>query len=234
MKIINKPTATIEQVYAWLETKNPHPLAKAMIPLFFEKAIKEGIDPIVVICQAMKETGYFKYKGVLRPNFCNTCGLKGNKGGGDLDPNAHTRFDYWEDGIAAHIDHIALYAGSPTYPRYNELCHSEDKNKDILKSRGTTLDPRHFAYLHGKCPNVEDLSTNWAPGKDYGQEIVRLCNEIQNTIVKSNEEIICNHDDYKDQISLLNKYIIELKEEINSKERIVEKYNNLKSCLQDL
>ena len=233
MKIINKPTATVEQVYAWLETKNPHPLAKAMIPLFFDKATKEGIDPIVVICQAMKETGYFKYKGVLRPNFCNTCGLKGNKGGGDLDPDAHTRFEYWEDGIAAHVDHIALYAGASSYPRYSDICHSEDKNKDTLKSRGITLDPRHFTYLHGKCPNVEDLSGNWAPGKDYGQEIVRLCAEIQNTVVKPIEDK-CDHSKYEDEIISLKEDIDELQKEIVSKNQIVEKYNNLKTCLQEI
>ena len=226
MKIINKPTATIEQVYTWLETKNPHPLAKALIPLFFDKAIKEGIDPIVVICQAMKETGYFHYKGVLRPNFCNTCGLKGNKGGGDLDPNAHTRFEYWEDGISAHIDHIALYAGSPLYPRYSEICHVNDNNKDELKSKGITLDPRHFTYLHGKCPTVEDLSGNWAPSNDYGQEIIKLCNEIQNTKVESsfnNEEI----NSLKEEIKKLN-------EEISFKDIIVEKYNKIKTFLQEV
>lgn len=205
MKIMNKPTATIEQVYAWLETKNPHPLATAMVSIFFEKAVKEGVDPIVVIAQAMKETGYFRFKGVLRPNFCNTCGLKGNKGGGDLDPNAHTRFDYWEDGIQAHIDHIALYAGASNCPKYGVNCPQSQKEE--YKKNGNTLDPRHFPYLKGKCTTVESLSKNWAPSSTYGEDIVKMCKEISSTVVDNKN---CSCKEYED------------------------KYNNLKEKLNDL
>lgn len=88
-------------------------MASAMVPLLWDAAVANGVDPVVLIAQAMKETGYFNFKGVLRPNFCNTCGLKVTKGGGDQDPGAHMRFEYWEDGIMAHSDHLALYAGAP-------------------------------------------------------------------------------------------------------------------------
>lgn len=229
MNIINKPTATIEQVYAWLDTKNPHPLAKAMVSIFFEKAIKEGIDPIVVIAQAMKETGYFKFQGVLRPNFCNTCGLKGNLGGGDYDPNAHIRFDYWEDGIQAHIDHIALYAGASSYPRYGVNCPQAQKEE--YKVNGTTLDPRHFGYLKGKCPTVESLSGNWAPSKTYGEDIVKMCNEISSTIVVKDE---CSHKEYEDKIVNLQSDIEELSIELSSAKNIVEQYNKLKQIIKEM
>lgn len=170
MKILNSPTSNIRQVLAWLETKNAHYLAYAMVPLFFKIAMQEGVDPTVVIAQSMKETAYFKFTGVLRPNFCNTCGLKNSAGGGDTDPNAHHRFEYWEDGILGHVEHLALYAGAPGYPKANPK------------------DPRHFDYLLGKCPNVEDLSGNWAPGSTYGQDIINMCNDIRGINV-SNETI---------------------------------------------
>lgn len=174
MKILNQPTSTIKQVIAWLEKKNPHFLAYSMVPIFFTTAIAEGVDPTVVIAQAMKETGYFKFTGVLKPNFCNTCGLKVAEGGGDTDPNAHNRFEYWEHGILAHVEHLALYAGQTGYPKSNPM------------------DTRHFAYLLGKCPNVEDLSGNWAPGLTYGQDIVSMCNDIINTVVNDEKvEHIC-------------------------------------------
>ena len=182
MKIINEPRATLEQCLVWIDTiKTAHPLAKALIPILYESAIKNGIDPTILIAQAMKETGYFQYKGVLRPNFCNTCGLKVTKGGGDQDPGAHMRFEYWEDGIMAHSDHLALYAGAIGFPKYSPECASHSNEK--YKNNGTTKDPRHFTYLYGKCPNVEDLGGSWAPSKTYGEDIVRMANQIINTKV---------------------------------------------------
>lgn len=186
MKIINEPRATLQQCVAWIEGKNTaHPLAKALIPILYDVALERGIDPCILIAQAMKETGYFNFKGVLRPNFCNTCGLKATKGGGDQDPNAHMRFEYWEDGISAHADHLALYAGANSFPRYSPNCGSHTNEK--YKYNGTTKDPRHFTYLYGKCPNVEDLGGNWAPSKQYGSDIVDMVEQIINTKVQRNE-----------------------------------------------
>ena len=133
----------------------------------------------------MKETGYFNFKGVIRPNFCNTCGLKVTKGGGDQDPGAHRRFEYWEDGIMAHSDHLALYAGASNQPKYSPECASHQNAN--CKANGTTLDPRHFTYLHGKCPNVEDLGGNWAPSKTYGTDIIGMVNEIINTSIPTDK-----------------------------------------------
>ena len=52
----------------------------------------------------------------------------------DFIAEAHKRFDSWEDGISAHVDHLALYAGAAGYPKEG------------------TLDPRHFESLFGRCP----------------------------------------------------------------------------------
>ena len=183
MKILNTPSATLEQCKEWIKgVKTAHPMASAMVPLLWDAAVANGVDPVVLIAQAMKETGYFNFKGVIRPNFCNTCGLKVTKGGGDQDPGAHKRFEYWEDGIMAHSDHLALYAGAPNQPKYSPDCASHTNEK--YKHNGTTKDPRHFTYLHGKCKNVEDLSGNWAPSSTYGQDIVKMANQIINTKVE--------------------------------------------------
>ena len=177
MNILGKPSATQEQCQEWINNvPNAHPLAKALIPSLWDSAIKNGIDPVVLIAQAMKETGYFNFKGVLRPNFCNTCGLKITKGGGDYEIGAHMRFKSWEDGIMAQSDHLALYAGGPTVPKYSPECGTH-QNKDC-KANGTTKDPRHFTYLFGKCPTVESLGCNWAPSASYGTDIVRMVNEV--------------------------------------------------------
>ena len=192
MNILSQPRATFKQCQAWLKTKNTaHPLASAMLSILWDAAIANGIDPCILIAQAMKETGYFNFKGVIRPNYCNTCGLKVTKGGGDQDPGAHRRFEYWEDGIMAHSDHLALYAGASNMPKYSPECGSH--LNENCKHNGTTLDPRHFTYLLGKCKTVESLGGNWAPSKTYGTDIVSMVNEIINTKEEVDyEEIVIN------------------------------------------
>lgn len=238
MKIISSPTATIDQVYAWLDKQKPHPIAKALVQILWDTSVKVGINPIITICQAMKETGFFHFKGVLRPNFCNTCGLKGNKGGGDFDPSAHTRFEYWENGISAHVDHLALYAGVSGYPKYNELCN----NNERFKQNGNTLDPRHFPYLHGTAQNVEDLNTKWAPSPTYGNDIVKMCNDISTTIIEENNSqnelvlelqdkisnLLSDNNELSNNISHLNIKIKTLEDE---KEEIILLQNLLKKFI---
>ena len=177
MNILNKPSATKIQCVNWIsKVKTAHPIAVALTPIMYDLSKKVGIDPCIVIAQAMVETGYFQFKGVLKPNFCNTCGLKGASGGSDTSPNAHFRFDYWEDGIQAHIDHLALYCGAPNYPKYAP--NSKNKNSNF-KGYGTTLDPRHFAYLYGKCKTVESLVGNWCSNTNYSNMIIRMVNEMR-------------------------------------------------------
>ena len=202
MDILSEPRATLQQCQEWLNNKpTAHPLAHAMLTLLWDAAIVNGIDPCVLIAQAMKETGYFNFKGVIRPNFCNTCGLKVTKGGGDQDPGAHKRFEYWEDGIMAHSDHLALYAGAPNMPKYSPDCASHINAN--CKDNGTTLDTRHFTYLLGKCTTVESLGGNWAPSSSYGNDIVKIVEEIMNTKTRPNEKDLLKNkiDNFKKAFS---------------------------------
>ena len=65
--------------------------------------------------------------------------LKTAAGGGDTDKNAHQKFDSWDEGVQAHMDHLALYAGANGYPKNN------------------TYDPRHFVTIKGKATTVNSL-----------------------------------------------------------------------------
>jgi N-acetylmuramoyl-L-alanine amidase len=109
----------------------------------------------VAYAQSAKETGYGNFGGVIDPSFRNPCGLKTTAGGSDSDPDAHQRFTTWRQGITACIDHLALYAGAPGYPR------------------PSTPDPRHFPSIRGTARTVERLGAAWAPAPDYGLSIVR-------------------------------------------------------------
>ena len=203
MKILGNPTATLEQCKKWISgVKTANKLAVELTPVLWDAAMANGINPVVLIAQAMVETGYFNFKGVLNASFHNTCGLKTTKGGGDYVANAHMKFKTWEEGIKAHSDHLALYAGSPKFPKYSPNTKGcENKN---CKSNGLTLDPRHFSYLHGKSKTVEGLSGTWATNKNYAKTIMTLVNGIQSTKVESDTPAASKKGPFKNGVYNVN------------------------------
>lgn len=199
MNILNKPTATYSQCEKWLKSKSfANPLAMQNLPILWDAAVRNGIDPVVLIAQAMLETGYFRFEGIIDASFHNTCGLKATKGGGDYVANAHMRFKTWEDGINAHADHLGLYAGSPKCPKYSPDCASH-QNVDY-KSNGTTKDPRHFTYLYGKYKTVESLKGTWATDTQYDTKLIKMINEIRAT--ESDVNTMANKQPVKQQTTI--------------------------------
>ena len=158
--ILHAPRATLGQAKAWAKGKGATDTFVGLADLYWRIAPSVGLDPAVAYCQAAKETGYGKFGGVIDETYHNPCGLKTSEGGGNYDPRAHQRFRTWEDGVSAHIDHLALYAGALGYPKKG------------------TLDPRHFPYLLGTAKTVEQLGGKWAPSATYGTDIVRLMQEL--------------------------------------------------------
>lgn len=192
MNILNKPTATYEQCEAWVRKKTTNEVAIKNTPLLWKAAISNGIDPVVMIAQAMLETGFFTFKGgVIDASYHNTCGLKTTKGGACNVAGSHMRFKNWEEGIQAHADHLGLYAGSPNCPKYSPECASSTNEK--YKCNGTTKDPRHFTYLYGKNSTVESLTGTWAMDKQYDTKLKSMINEIRNTDVNKSTETMNNN-----------------------------------------
>jgi hypothetical protein len=89
------------------------------------------------------------------------------------------RFKSWEEGIQAHADHLGLYAGAKNYPKYSP--NTKNYTNEKYKANGTTLDPRHFTYLYGKCPTVEGLSGTWATDKKYATTLKNIIAKIEAT-----------------------------------------------------
>ena len=180
MKILGNSLVTYRQCETWIKNVGTaNKLAIEVLPILWKAAVNNGIVPEILIAQAMVETGYFNFGGVLNASFHNTCGLKVTKGGGNLDANAHMRFASWEEGIQAHADHLALYAGAPKFPKYSPNCKSHPNLGCMVN--GTTADPRHFTYLHGTCRTVEKLSGTWATNKKYAQSILAIVQQIRET-----------------------------------------------------
>lgn len=212
MNILNNPTSSLNQCITWAKGKKATELFISLVPTLYKVAEQEGVDPTLVVVQCAKETGYCTYNGVLDESFKNTCGLKTPKGGDCDDPNAHTRFDSWEDGTLAQVQHLALYAGKEGYPLDNPI------------------DPRHFKYLFGKCTTVESLSGNWA-GMTYGQDLIRMMNEVINTESEIFEEEVVEetvHDDCYEHLREIIQSQEELIEVLKSENiSLVEKLNKI-------
>ena len=202
--LTNKPSVTLAQCKAWIRSKkSANKLAIGNMSILYNCAVKRGIEPAVFIAQAMVETGYFNFGGVLNASYHNTCGLKTTKGGSDKAASAHMKFKSWEEGINAHADHLALYAGAKGFPKYSP--ETKGYYNENCKANGTTKDPRHFTYLYGCCKTVEGLSGKWATNKKYAESIKKLVKEIQytkvdavnNEVEKPKEEQVKGKEVYK-------------------------------------
>ena len=167
MKIISSTSITVEQAKAWAKEKGATSTFISLADLYWKYASSNGgVNPGVAYVQAAKETGYGKFGGVIDESYHNPCGLKTKEGSSDTDPNAHQRFNNWDEGVQAHLDHLALYAGASGYPRSN------------------TYDPRHFSFVLGKAPTVVALGGNWAPSSTYGSEVLSMYRQLESTIPK--------------------------------------------------
>lgn len=148
--------ATVEQAQAWALARNATETFIELAPLYWQLApVRGGVNPAGAYAQAAKETAFGRFGGVIDESYRNPCGIKTKSGGDNGDPNAHQRFSSWEEGIMAHLDHLALYAGAPGYPRVD------------------TPDPRHFTWIAGTAVTFEALGGKWAPSLDYGKSIIR-------------------------------------------------------------
>lgn len=164
--ILGSPTITQEAAMCWA--------ALAQGPLWFSLLAEKywaiapgiGVRPEVAWVQACHETGHGKFGRAVTREHNNFCGLKvPSPSGEDDNPDAHARFPTPEFGITAHLEHLALYAAGPGYPR------SWTKISDLDWSG--TSDSRHFGFIRGRAKTVEELGGNWAPRASYGTDLVR-------------------------------------------------------------
>lgn len=163
--IIGAPSASVSQAKVWAAKRGAAQAFVDIAPLYWVFASERGgVDPAVAYAQSAKETGFGRFEGVIDETFHNTAGIKIRAGGGNNDPAAHQRFASWQEGVKAHLDHLALYAGAPGYPRQD------------------TPDPRHFPFIKGKAITVEALGGAWAPSAEYGKSIVNnYLNDLRST-----------------------------------------------------
>jgi len=156
--IMGKAQATAYQMDAFLRKVNPN--APDVAQIYLEEGEIEGVRGDIAFAQAIKETNYFRFTGIARPEWHNPAGL-GVTGQKDSNGNyVGNKFPDWRTGIRAQIQHLKAYA-----------------TKEPLKQ--PCVDQRFHLITRGVAPNWEDLNGRWSvPGTTYGQDIVKIWQEI--------------------------------------------------------
>lgn len=163
MTILGPSRLTAGQLTAL--ARSNYPDAPDIAALYLEIGDIYGIRGDIAFCQAAKETGWWKYGGLVVPEQNNYCGLyaTGNAITGDeslygadpaqvsLIPDTHGAwFATPAAGVEAHIQHLYAYACDDPIPAGRKL-----------------IDPRFTLVTRGVAPLWCDLGGRWAvPGYD--------------------------------------------------------------------
>lgn len=178
--IMGQAQVSADQLRALLYKNNPN--APDLVDLYLEIGAKYGVRGDLAFCQAAKETGWWRFTGIVQPWQNNYCGLgaTGVAATGEeellgADPSricyeagVHGAiFATPEDGVEAQIQHLYAYATKKPLPK------------------GTILvDPRFHKVTRGCAPRWIDLGGKWAyPGYDRNK-------------YSSLEEAFANQDTY--------------------------------------
>lgn len=141
-----------DQARRFLAGKNPS--APDYVDIYASMERRYGLRWDAVFAQSLKETGFWKFGGLVQPGQNNFCGL------GAFGNNPGASFRTPEEGVEAQFQHWHVYYFGGNLP-----------------PGAPVLDPRRDAVLKsgraGTLEFVEDLGGNWSPSPDYGASIVR-------------------------------------------------------------
>lgn len=157
ISIFGEPEVTKGQALAYLlNTNTDIKLAcspEQLIEYYWEEASREDVRPDITFCQALLETGFFRYGGDVVHKQNNFCGL-GTVGGGVRGASFKTP----QLGVRAHVQHLLAYA------RYR-------------KPKTAIIDPRYkvahdLRLSRGLIDKWSGLNGTWAMGAEYCEKIM--------------------------------------------------------------
>ncbi|MEG1945690.1 MAG: N-acetylmuramoyl-L-alanine amidase [Lachnospiraceae bacterium] len=162
-EIMGNSQATLAQLMKYYKSGGSYPSFYAtsdaptlekFCQIYMEECVAEGVKVDVAFCQAMKETGFLKYPGVVSIEQFNFAGIGATDSGGTPNSFASVR-----EGVRAQVQHLKAYASS-----------------EPLKN--VCVDPRFKYVTRGTATYVEWLGINenpygkgWATEKNYGYNI---------------------------------------------------------------
>lgn len=163
--IMGNAVCTAQQMALFCRSKNAAPqlmgcTLEELAQMFLTEGAAEGVRGDVAFAQSLKETGFFKYGGIVLPGQNNYAGIGALNGNGT---GQAATFPTPLIGVRAQIQHLKAYAST-----------------DPLKQ--ACVDPRFALVTRGSVPYVEWLGAadnpdgkGWAvPGAGYGADIVKL------------------------------------------------------------
>lgn len=158
MKIMGQSILTESQMKKLLRRVNPD-APEDIEKMYLEEGALEGVRGDIAFCQAIHETGYFRFRGIAKIEWHNPAGL-----GVTGSPDKGARFPDWRTGVRAQIQHLKAYAvKNPTF-----AAPLVDPRYENVKKAG---------YI-GSAPEWEALNGKWAvPGTRYGQSILAIYEE---------------------------------------------------------
>lgn len=167
--IMGAAVFTAQQMALFCRSKNASPqlsgcTLEELAQMFLTEGAVEGVRGDVAFAQSLKETGYFKYGGIVLPSQNNYAGIGALNGNGT---GQAASFPSPLIGVRAQIQHLKAYAST-----------------DALKQ--ACVDPRFPLVRRGSAPYVEWLGAadnpngnGWAvPGAGYGADIIKLMKQI--------------------------------------------------------
>ncbi|MFG6115357.1 N-acetylmuramoyl-L-alanine amidase [Halobacillus sp. MO56] len=139
------------QLEEFVKTINPD--APDLGAYYMEYGEIYGIRADVAYAQAIHETDYFRFTGVVDDKQNNFAGI-----GATGPDNPGASFATPAEGVHAHIQHLYAYASSEPIP-----------------NGYTKVDPRFDLVNRGSATTWTQLNGKWAvPGNNYGQSIISI------------------------------------------------------------
>lgn len=130
-----------------------------------------GIRGDIAFAQAMHETDYLRFTGVVKPEQNNFAGI-----GATGPDNPGASFATPREGVLAHLQHLYAYATNENLPKEYPL-----------------IDPRFNLVNRGSAATWVDLNGKWAvPGDNYGQSILGLYEKMVKSTIQHLEVVLEN------------------------------------------
>lgn len=160
--ILGRSELSAERMYQFVKQRNKA-FTLDIAETFIRVAERYGIRGDIALCQAILETGWFKFSDgtAVTPDQHNYCGL----GVTQLGLKGH-EFASVEEGVTAQIQHLYAYACIHTLPEGEKL-----------------IDPRFHRVKRGIAPSWERLNGKWAANDHYAKRILDIYRQMTEFVV---------------------------------------------------
>lgn len=159
LSILGPTEVSADRMWAFVASVNPD-FSPDIARAFYDIGRRYGIRGDVALCQAVIETGWFRFSGgtAVTPDQHNYCGL----GVTSLGVKGHA-FESVEEGVTAHMQHLYAYATRLPLPKGERV-----------------VDPRFTLVRRGVASSWTDLNRRWAANDHYGESIMALFERLLN------------------------------------------------------